>query len=403
MERDKSHTVLLLLGLMAFLANGDIYAASPLLITIAADLKIQVSQAALSVTAYMLAFGVFTIILGPLGDRFGRARILILSSFGTAIFSCLSIFVSGLPSLIAVRIFNGAFAGGIMPVSHAIVGETFDDDRRQDGIAKLLGMMFLGGASGTAVGGAISYLSSWKTVYCFYGVCELVVAFLLLKMLERRAGTVHQLKYLRIYGEALNNRRLLGILFVIILNGLCIIGAFPFSGELLKQTTDYNVLQIGLILSMFGIGGIFVGRRVAAIRRKAGSRICVLAAVIGMPSIIILTLVNHLAVLILCFAGFGMAFVMLHSTFVDAAQSTIPRLRGTITAMVSFCVFTGSGVGTLINKFIMEHGPITTIFRANAVLLLGIGLIALITLNFALRESAPSGRDEGVAVKEIMR
>ncbi len=80
-----------------------------------------------------------------------------------------------------------------------------------------------------------------------------------------------------------------------------------------------------------------------------------------------------------------MAFVMLHSTLVDTAQSIIPQLRGTIMALVSFCVFTGSGVGTLINKRIMEHSAITNIFLTNTVLLMGIGLIALITLNLVLR------------------
>jgi len=49
--------MIVILGLMAFLANGDNYAAAPLIINIAADLNLTVSVAAMSVTAYMLAFG----------------------------------------------------------------------------------------------------------------------------------------------------------------------------------------------------------------------------------------------------------------------------------------------------------------------------------------------------------
>ncbi len=69
------------------------------------------------------------------------------------------------------------------------------------------------------------------------------------------------------------------------LNGLCVIGCFPFCGELLKQVTPYNVLQIGLILSMFGIGGIIAGRCVASIRQKIGNWLCLLAGAIGAVSI----------------------------------------------------------------------------------------------------------------------
>ncbi len=47
--------LLLLLGLMAFLANGDNYAVAPLLLNIAEDLHLSVETAAISVTAYMLA------------------------------------------------------------------------------------------------------------------------------------------------------------------------------------------------------------------------------------------------------------------------------------------------------------------------------------------------------------
>ncbi|WP_372715224.1 MFS transporter, partial [Ilyobacter sp.] len=69
--KDKNK-MLLILGSMAFLANGDNYAAAPLLINISKDLNLTVSTAAMSVTAYMLAFGVFTLLFGPLSDRFGK-------------------------------------------------------------------------------------------------------------------------------------------------------------------------------------------------------------------------------------------------------------------------------------------------------------------------------------------
>lgn len=79
--------LILILGFMAFLANGDNYAAAPLIINIAKDLDLTVSTAAISVTAYMLSFGVFTLLFGPLSDRFGKVRIINIAAIGTAIFS----------------------------------------------------------------------------------------------------------------------------------------------------------------------------------------------------------------------------------------------------------------------------------------------------------------------------
>ena len=130
MESKQRNLVVILLGFMGFLTNGDMYSAAPMMINISADLNISVCNATLSMTAYMFAFGLFTIILGPLGDRYGRTKILFISSFSTAIFSCLSALAYDLPVLIILRFANGAFAAGIMPISMAIVGGLYNDSDR---------------------------------------------------------------------------------------------------------------------------------------------------------------------------------------------------------------------------------------------------------------------------------
>ena len=155
MDKKYLKKMIFILGFMAFWANGDNYAAAPLILDIAQDLNIEVSKAALSVTAYMLSFGLFTLLFGPLGDRFGKTKIINIAAFGTAIFSMLGAFTVNLPYLIVVRAINGAFGAGIFPVTMALVGESFDKSERQGAISKVMGIMFLGGASATAVGGRL--------------------------------------------------------------------------------------------------------------------------------------------------------------------------------------------------------------------------------------------------------
>lgn len=88
-----------ILGMMVFWCNGDNYAAAPLIVEIAKDLHLDISQAALSVTAYMLPFGLFTLLFGPLADRYGKTRIINLAAFGTAVFSSLGAVAWDLKSL----------------------------------------------------------------------------------------------------------------------------------------------------------------------------------------------------------------------------------------------------------------------------------------------------------------
>jgi len=381
MESKQRNLVVILLGFMGFMTNGDMYSAAPMMINIAADLNISVSNATLSMTAYMFAFGLFTITLGPLGDRYGRKNILIISSFSTAIFSCLSVLAFNLPVLIILRFANGAFAAGIMPISMAIVGELYNDSDRQSAIAKLMGMMFLGGASGTIIGGALSYISSWRLVYFVYGIGELFLSFYILKYLEKSPGTVISLNYFKIYGQVLSNKTLLVILSVILLVGFSVFGSFTFSGELIKQVTDLNVLQIGLILSIFGISGIAGARYVPKIRPILGNSIVLGAGILGSVSIFSLSILNSVSFLILAVSGYGITFICIHSIFVATAQTTIPQLRGTIMSLVSFSVFVGSGFGTILYKQLMDSVGITSIFQIAAVIFLIVGILGYVILN----------------------
>lgn len=110
MKDADTRKMVLVLGMMAFWCNGENYAAAPLLVELARDFHLDISQAALSVTAYMLPFGLFTIFFGPLADRYGKARIINLAAFGSAIFCVLAAGAFDLTSLSIIRAVNGVFA-----------------------------------------------------------------------------------------------------------------------------------------------------------------------------------------------------------------------------------------------------------------------------------------------------
>jgi predicted MFS family arabinose efflux permease len=203
----------------------------------------------------------------------------------------------------------------------------------------------------------------------------------MIKYLEKTAGTVERLNYYKIYGQALNNKKLLILLMVILLGGFSVFGSFTFSGELIKQTTDLNILQIGLILSIFGISGIVGAKLVPKLRPLLGNSIVLSAGILGSISIFSLSTLNAIPFLILAISGYGITFICVHSIFVATAQTTIPKLRGTIMSLVSFSVFVGSGFGTVLYKRLMDSVGITSIFLIAAIVFLVIGISGFIILN----------------------
>ncbi|TVQ24500.1 MAG: MFS transporter [Spirochaetaceae bacterium] len=376
MKRNTS-TLLFTLGFLAFWANGDNYAAAPLLVSIAADLNLGVSTAALSVTAYMVTFGFFTVLFGPLGDRFGRGRIIKVAAFGTAIFSILGGFAFNFPSLVVFRGFNGAFAAGIFPVTMALIGEQFSDENRQGAIARVMGMMFLGGASATAIGGIIAEFGSWRGVYILYGVAELILAFIVVRAVPAGKPSDKPFSLFASYRTALATPGLAAIVGTIFFVGFAVFGSFSYGGHYVEELTGLPLILVGLVVTAFGLGAVAGSRVIPRLRGKLGGAFLPTMGIIGSASLGSLVLTASVPVMVAGFFGFGLAFVSLQSTLIMAAQMRLPQLRGTAMSLASFAMFLGGGIGTQVNGIIIDSVGVSLIYAPAAVFVLLTALVAM--------------------------
>ncbi len=384
-----TNRMILLLGLMAFLANGDNYAAAPLLLNIATDLNLTVETAAISVTAYMLAFGAFTLLFGPLSDRFGKVRVINIAAFGTAIFSILGGFAYNLTSLVVFRAVNGAFAAGIFPVTLALVGQSFDDSSRHKALGKVMGMMFLGAATATIVGGVLAFFGSWRLVYIVYGVGELILAILMMIMLEKDAPVVSKLNYIAAYKEPLSNFKFMRLVLTIFLVGYGVFGSFTYSGKLIQGITGYTVLGVGLILSLFGVGTVLGGRVAPKVKQKLDSKYFFVTGIMGAAALLALALSKNIFVLAVGLFFFGVAFIFFQSTLVATVQSILPRTKGTAMSMASLNIFVGGAVGTSINANVISSLGISKIYLISAVLLFAVGILTTAFLSEGKKAAVP--------------
>ncbi len=375
---DKKNKLIMILGFMAFLANGDNYAAAPLIINIARDLNLEISTAALSVTAYMLSFGVFTLLFGPLSDRFGKVKIINTAALGTALFSILGAFAFNLPSLIFFRAMNGAFGAGIFPVTMALVGQSFDNQNRHKALGKVMGLMFLGGATATALGGALAHWGSWRTVYLAYGIGELLLVLIMFKVLERDQPTETQFNLIKAYKVPLQDYRFMRLVTTIFFVGFSVFGTFTYSGRLIQEITGFNLLIVGLILSLFGVGTVIGGRVAPKLKNKLQSNFLVLAGAIGFISLWLLSNTELISLLALGLFGFGISFIFLQSTLIATAQEKLPSMRGTAMSLASFNMFVGGAVGTSINGHLIENIGATQIFTNASYIILIVGIISAI-------------------------
>jgi AAHS family 4-hydroxybenzoate transporter-like MFS transporter len=117
---------------------------------------------------------------GPLGDRFGRKPLLIISTAFIGIFSVLSAFTWSVETITAMRFLTGIGIGGAMPATVALTADYSPISRR----ATLLMLMFCGNTIGGFLGGQlvaqILPIFGWQSIFLAGGIPPLVLLLILL-------------------------------------------------------------------------------------------------------------------------------------------------------------------------------------------------------------------------------
>ena len=85
----KENHLILILGLAGFVVMADNWVVSPILPAIASSIGVSPVQAGLLISAYMIPFGLFQLVFGPLADRYGKRQVITFSmiffTVGTAL------------------------------------------------------------------------------------------------------------------------------------------------------------------------------------------------------------------------------------------------------------------------------------------------------------------------------
>lgn len=385
-EREKKLLVYLL-GFMGFWVMGDNYAASPILVDIAVEFSVDIGTAAMTVMAYMLPFGLFTIAFGPLADRFGKVRVITTAALGTAIFSSLAAAAFDIYSLAALRAVNGVFAAAILPVTISLIGDVYEEPKsKMNSIGTVMGMYFLGAAAATAIGGGLSFIGSWRIVYLTYGIAELILVVLLYKILTFEKGTVDKLSFREAYGDAVSHPELLRTVALLFLVGFAVFGSFTYLGEYLVEKTGYDLLTVGFILTLFGLAAFTGGRRVGTLKKKIGPKILFIAGVLGLVSLLTVSFWLGIYFVLPALFGFGLSFVILQVTIITTAQQYLPKKRGTVMSLASFNMFIGGAVGIFINRTILARFDYQGLFMIAGIAIFIVGTLSFLMIGLFSKE-----------------
>src|SRR5436305_7475555 len=131
LARRTARRVLAEVSTVAFATSLFSRAIDPIIPPIADDLGVTAETVALLSTAFALPFALIQPILGPLADAFGKTRVMTVCLLALIATAAIGAAATSFPVLMASRILAGIAAGGVFPVSLAIVGDLVPVTERQ--------------------------------------------------------------------------------------------------------------------------------------------------------------------------------------------------------------------------------------------------------------------------------
>ena len=104
------------LALASFASGASLRLTDALLPLFARDFTIGLGHAAAVITAFSIAYGLSQLFFGPLGDRFGKYRVIAWACAACALTASLCGLAQGFTQLVVARLLAGATAAAVIPL-----------------------------------------------------------------------------------------------------------------------------------------------------------------------------------------------------------------------------------------------------------------------------------------------
>jgi len=259
---EKPRTARTALTLGAFVALGpltiDMYL--PALPTITTELETTSAAVQLTLTGTLVGLALGQLVLGPLSDRFGRRRPLIIGTAVHVVASLLVLLAPNIAVLGALRFMQGLGTAAGAVIAIAVVRDLFDGRAAATMLSRLFLVIGAAPVLAPTIGGEVLRFTSWRGVFvilALYGLLLLAVGVFLLKetLPPNRRSTTGVAGTLRSYRGLFRDRAYVGL---VVVAGLTMAGLFSYvSGSSFVYQDEFGLdeQQFGLL---FGAGAFWL-------------------------------------------------------------------------------------------------------------------------------------------------
>jgi predicted MFS family arabinose efflux permease len=371
--------VLFLISLCGLASSVAYRSMDPLVTSLARDFSVPVATAALVSSAYALPFALGQPVLGPIGDVFGKGKLLAICLFVLTATLVLGAFAPNFESMLAARFIGGLAGGGTMPVAMALIGDKFPPEKRQVAIARFLAVTLIGQIFASTLAGMLAVTIGWRGFFWLSACITLAAGVGALWKLQEPQKVFSQAfgvgSAFRRYGIVFANPKSWLCFGTVFFEAIAIFGVTPYVSEILESNHLGGPPEAGFVIAGIGVGGLLYSLILGWLMRFF-TRVSFMAwgGAIGAVALIASAWLPGWGALAGFFTLLGFGFVMLHNSVQTEVSSLAPSARASAFSMHAFSFFLGQALGPVIFGFGLHKLGLSPMLIANGLLLGAVGL-----------------------------
>ena len=272
---DERQALLHVLAAATFLIFFQAFMVAPLIPALARVFSTTPTAVGIAVPAYLIPYGVMTLVWGPLSDRLGRRVVILGSMSAFVVLTAATAAMNSAGTFTAARTVTAIGASGVVPIGLALLGDVFEFRERGRALGWLFGAMAGGMAFGSTAGALLEPVVGWRGLFLVVsGVGAVVLGFLVRCGALVGGGPAGQPRPLAVvargYLGLLSSSRARRTYAYVLVNAIVHSGIYTWLGLYFRRRYGLGEVGIGLALLGYGVPGFLFGPAIGRLVDRHG-------------------------------------------------------------------------------------------------------------------------------------
>jgi MFS transporter, YNFM family, putative membrane transport protein len=236
---------------------ATMYASQAILPELASDFDVTPSQAGLTISVVVLAVALAGWIWGPLSDRYGRKRSLVLASGLLVVPSVGAAVVPSFPALLVCRALQGACMPGLLTVGVPYVAEVYAPALGGRAMGYYTVALVAGGLLGRVGVGLVTAVADWRLAFGLLALLPLAGVVVMRRRLPEAPAPERSDGHGSALGSQLTNPAVLAPAVAAAALFFTFVGVFSYASFRLRQPPfGFDPAATSLVFGLWALGAV---------------------------------------------------------------------------------------------------------------------------------------------------